>query len=384
MDKTTIRNILVIKLRNIGDVLLTTPVFANLRLRFPGARICALVNAGTEEMLIGNPNVDKIFVYERDALKSLFFLNRVFEELNLMRVLRRECFDLVFSLTEGDRGAFVSFFSGASIRVGIDAANKGMAGKNHIFTHLVTPAGAGDHMVERNLRYLAPLGISVKEMRVSFAYDSADIDLVKSRLDAAGLRTRGYFHAHLTSRWMFKTMPPRSAARLVDDIASLTGLPVVFTAAPVAKELTYLREVIKQSSSRQLDLGGELTLKQLGALSSQARFFVGVDSAPMHLAAAQDIPVFALFGPSSVAHWGPWDNGLKANPYRQAKELQSTGKHLVLQVDRHCAVCHGDGCNGSKISDCLDFSDEEISTAIRKFVSMLENNNCEGNCSRLS
>lgn len=374
MNQKAVSKILVIKLRNIGDVLLTTPVFSSLRQRYPDAKLCALVNAGSEAMLLGNQDIDKVFVYERDRLKSLSIAARIFAELRFMMLLRSEGFDLVLNLTEGDRGAFISLFSGAATRVGIDAAGKGVPLKNSFFTHLVPPAAAGEHMVERNLDYLAPLGIPVTEKRVSFAYENSDSELIEELLDAAGISKKGFFHAHLTSRWMFKTMPPKSAARLVDEIACLTGLPVVFTAAPVEKELAYLREVIGHSSARCLDLGGRLTLKQLGALSSQASFFVGVDSAPMHLAAALDIQVFALFGPSSVVHWGPWDNRLESNPYSLPKRLQSTGRHLVLQVDRQCASCHGDGCNGSKISACLDFSKEELSAAVSKFISMLESN----------
>jgi heptosyltransferase-3 len=84
-------------------------------------------------------------------------------------------------------------------------------------------------------------------------------------------------------------------------------------------------------------LAGELSLKELAALTQAARLFVGVDSAPMHIAAAVGTPVVALFGPSGDKQWGPW--GVP---------------HRVVASERHpCRPCGIDGCGGGKLSDCL-------------------------------
>lgn len=368
MLQATVRNILVIKLRNIGDVLLTSPVFANLRLHYPAARLCAVVNGGTEEMLTGNPHIDQVYVYDRDRLHGLSPVRRLAGEIGFLFQLRKEKFDLVLNLTEGDRGAILSLLSGAKVRVGIRAVGRGMVGKNHMFSYLVGLPEPDLHTVEQNLRLLSPLGVPVREKKVSFSFDPADRRLISDRLEAAGLKPGRFFHAHLTSRWMFKTMPPAITARLVDELAGRTGLPAVFTAAPVAREEAYLQEVLALSDSPRLSLGGELTLKQLGALTSQARFFVGVDSAPMHLAAALDIPVLGVFGPSSAGLWGPWDNNLQQNPYRQKRGIQTSGRHVVLQSDRECVPCHRDGCKGSKVSDCLAFDEAYVKRAIDIFL----------------
>ena len=85
------------------------------------------------------------------------------------------------------------------------------------------------------------------------------------------------------------------------------------------------------------DLCGQLSLAELAALIGHARLFVGVDSAPMHMAAAMGTPVVALFGPSGDAEWGPWQV-----------------PHRVVASDAHrCRPCGNDGCGGSKRSDCL-------------------------------
>jgi heptosyltransferase-3 len=80
-----------------------------------------------------------------------------------------------------------------------------------------------------------------------------------------------------------------------------------------------------------------LSLKHLAALTARAKLFIGVDSAPMHMAAAMQTPVVALFGPSGELEWGPWHV-----PHR-----------VVASNDHPCRPCGIDGCGGGKVSECL-------------------------------
>lgn len=362
-----IRKILVIKLRNIGDVLLSAPFFPSLKEAFPQAHISALVNNGTQEMLTGNPALDQVIVYDR-GMKKAPLLQRLGREFAFYRRVRKERFDLVLNLTEGDRGALIALFSGARVRVGVDPRGRGMAGKGWIFTHLIPPPGADFHAVEKNLQFLIPLGIPARQKRVSFHYSEDDRSQVAGLLAEASLSASGYFHAHVTSRWMFKTLPHPKAALLLNRLSELSGLPMVLTCAPEKKELDYLALLRPLLRASFCDLSGTLNLKQLGALSAGARFFVGVDSAPMHMAAALDVSVLGIFGPSSVPEWGPWDNAAQQNPYRNHNGIQGSGPHLVLQAARPCVPCHRDGCNGSKVSDCLDFPEAELASAAARFL----------------
>jgi len=361
------RSILVIKFRNIGDVLLTTPVFANLRAAYPDARICALVNSGTEEMLAGNPDIDRLFVYDR-GVKRLSRTARLRAEFKLLSAIRSERFDTVFNLTEGDRGALAALFSGAGTRIGVESYGRGMLFKSRMFTRVIEPPAPTLHTVEHNLYYLQSVGIATPLRRVAFHFSPADSETVNAILQQQGVSAGSFFHAHLTSRWMFKTMPPATAARAIDMFSTRTGQTAVFTAAPVEHELAYLRRVRDLCTTTTIDLGGQLTLKQLGALSAAATCFVGVDSAPMHMAAALDVPVLAFFGPSSAGNWGPWDNRCQTNPYTAERGIQTSGRHMVLQSDRPCVPCRRDGCNGSKVSECLDFPEATLQRAVAAFI----------------
>ena len=365
--KRSITSILVIKMRNIGDVLLTTPVFANLREHFPDARICGLVNSGTEAMLSDNPAINQLFTYER-SLKKAPLTQRIAHELLFLKKLRSEHFDMVINLTEGDRGAIVALLSGASRRIGVKSNGRGFRGKDYIFTRLAPLLPPSVHTVDQNLELLRAAGVPVSHKRVSFYYPDSVRSEVDRLLTTAGIQPGGYFHAHVVSRWMFKSMPPDTAAALIDILHEKSGLTPILTAAPVEKELAYLERVKQACRSPHLDLSGKLNLKQMGALTATASFFVGVDSAPMHIAAALDIPVLGIFGPSSATSWGPWDNDLQTNPYLHPRGIQSTGKHVVLQSTKPCVPCHRDGCNGSKISDCLNFPRETLDQVVSAFL----------------
>jgi heptosyltransferase-3 len=135
-------------------------------------------------------------------------------------------------------------------------------------------------------------------------------------------------------------------AALCDALAA-KGWPIVLSSAPDANEKALIADVRAArnpnagSPAPTIDLSGQLSLKELAALTARARLFVGVDSAPMHIAAAMGTPVVAIFGPSGDCEWGPWD------------EL-GKNRHRVVASNIHpCRPCGMAGCNDSKVSDCL-------------------------------
>src|SRR5271155_4410883 len=94
MELQNIRRLAVFKMRNIGDVLMITPVLRALRETFPDAQITVVVNSGTEAMLANNPHIDEVLVYQRKS--------SLLDELRFVRELRKRCFDLTIGFTAGD------------------------------------------------------------------------------------------------------------------------------------------------------------------------------------------------------------------------------------------------------------------------------------------
>ncbi len=329
------------KFRNIGDVLLTAPLFENLRRCYPDAQIDAAVNAGTETMLTHNPNVDVIHVYDRERIKKLSLWKRLKAEVAFVRKIRAQKYDMVINTTGGDRGAQIALVSGAGVKVGYPVKKNRLL--KNVFTRTL-PEQEFRHTVETNLDVLRVLGLPVETKRVSIFWSEAD--------EVEGLPKR-FVHIHPVSRWLFKCVADKTMAMMIDYVENTLKTKVVLTAAPVEEEMQKIEAILSHCSSKPVNMAGKLTLKQTAALNKKAAFFIGVDTAIMHISAANDVPVLAFFGPSGADHWGPWDNDEKGSGYRQRKGFQTMGRHRVIQESWECVPCGKDGCEGTKISDCL-------------------------------
>ncbi|MBF0495127.1 MAG: putative lipopolysaccharide heptosyltransferase III [Deltaproteobacteria bacterium] len=337
LDPAEIKKILFIKLRHIGDVLLTAPVARALKNAFPHASVTALVYSGTEEMLTLNPAVDEVLVFDL-GWKKLPRCRRLWAETAFTLGLRKKGFDLVINLTEGDRGAVMAFVSGAGIKVGLDPKGQGILGKHLVYDLLYYPQDQRAHMVDQNLDAVRALGVADPDRKVDILFDEKDRDYVNQRLDQLGCRRdRPLIHIHPASRWLFKAWPARYVAELIDHLILNRGAEVILTCGPADRELAYMKDIKQALHCIPIDLSGQTTLKQLAVVSSLSHLFFGVDTVAMHLAAAVGTPVVALFGPSGEFNWGPWGTG-----------------HRVIKKDWDCRPCGRDGCQGSKKSRCLE------------------------------
>ncbi|HWR89585.1 MAG TPA: putative lipopolysaccharide heptosyltransferase III [Dissulfurispiraceae bacterium] len=371
MTFSDVRNILVIKLRHIGDVLLTVPVFRALKESFPRARLTALVNAGTEDILRGNALIDRVIALDR-SVKDLSLPVRLVRETAFIAGIRKARFDMTVDLTGGDRAALLSLLSGAAYRIGW-MPKKGFPGKRRCYTHLCKPDSTR-HMVLQNLDVVARWGIDTDDLSVGIPVTPEDRAAVDALLERHGFSKNGKaVHIHPTSRWLFKCWNDRFMAGIIRRLLK-EGATVIVTSSPDRREIRKAKAILSAAGpdDHLIDLCGRTTLKQLAAVSGRSRLFFGVDSAPMHVAAATGIPVVALFGPSGAFNWGPWYNGgsrreLEAaggTPYPRRNGIQTFGTHTVIQEDFECVPCGSDGCQGSKISRCLEELGVDVVTAI--------------------
>jgi heptosyltransferase-3 len=330
-----IERALVIKLRHHGDVLLAAPVLGALKAHAPRIEIDALVYDDTAPMLEGHPALAALHVVGRNWRKQSPF-SRIALERRLFGSLRARRYDLVVHLSEQPRGAWLARTLGARYSVAPAMPGRGRFWRRS-FTHFYALARNGHrHQVEANLDALRRIGLQpgMEQRRVQFVPGAAAEARVVSLLAAEGLAERGFLHLHPASRWSFKCWPAERNAELIDRLAPAHRL--VLTAAPDPEETAFLERIVQRTKSKPLSLAGRLSIKELGALTARARAFVGVDSMPMHLAAAMGTPTVALFGPSGEDEWGPW--GVQ---------------HRVVTTRHSCRPCGNDGCGGGKVSDCL-------------------------------
>ena len=321
------RRALVLKLRHHGDVLLSAPVLSVLKARAPGLEVDALVYDDTAPMLEGHPALSQLHVVGR-KWRSEGAFSRLAKEAGLFKALRARGYDLIVHLSEQPRGAWLARWLGARYSVAPKIANRGKYWQRS-FTHYY-PLVARRHMVEVNLDALRRIGVqpALDERKVLFV-PGAQAEQAVDKLLGGG----PFIHLHPASRWRFKCWTAEKNAQLIERFAA-EGHQVVVTAAP--DETQMIDEILAKAKAKPLNLAGKLTLKQLGALAARARLFVGVDSMPMHLAAAMGVPTVALFGPSGESEWGPWNVA-----------------HRVVKSAHTCRPCGQDGCGGGKLSECL-------------------------------
>lgn len=327
---------LVVKLRHPGDVLLAAPVLSVLKAHAPAAEIDALVYDDTAPMLEGHPALARLHTVGRRWREAAPHA-RLAAEYSLWRQLAARRYDLLVHLCGHWRGAWLARFLRPAYAVAPVMAGRGALWARS-FTHLYPLVGGGRrHQVELNLDALRRIGIQPgrQERRVQFVAGAEAEQRVEALLAEHRLARGGFVHLHPASRWRFKCWPAKENAELARRLAA-DGLRVVLTAAPARPETDFVGEIAAAARGAALDLGGRLSLKELGALTARARLFIGVDSMPMHLAAAVGTPTVALFGPSGEHEWGPWNVA-----------------HRVVTSAHTCRPCGNDGCGGGKVSECL-------------------------------
>ena len=366
-----VKKILVIKLRHIGDVLLTIPAIRAVKNTFPNSSITAVVNSGTEAVLEGNPLINEIFALDRSMLNQSL-LKRVWYEISFVKRIRGGHFDMAIDFTGGDRPALYSFLSGARYRIGYDAAD-GFAGKRFLYTHRFE-VNRENHTVLQNLELLSKAGIKTKDFNVDFYISRDDEEWLSATLLERGIKEGDVIvHIHPTSRWLFKCWKDEAMADVIDRIQGQYGVKVILTCSPDKREMDKANRIIELTQNKPISFIGDIDLKKLGAIAKRARLFFGVDSAPMHITAAVGAPVVALFGPSGAFHWGPWENDYRQEsgekPYSKKSGVQTFGRHSVIQRDWDCIPCGKDGCEGSKVSDCLeDIGVDEVMEIIGRYL----------------
>ena len=336
IDPSAVRRVLLIKLRHHGDVLLTSPLLTTLQAQLPHAEVDALVYHDTREMLSGHPGLSQLHTIDRQW-KKLGPVGQLRAEWRLLATLKARRYDLVITLTEHNRGAWLARLLKPRWSVGPAGPYGRFFRKSFTHRYLQVP-GNRRHTVEIHLDALRRIGIYATPAQRALHIvpgDAAEASLT-AKLQALGLQRGGYVLVHPTSRWLFKSWPPAQMAALIDTL-SARGERILLTAAPSADELAMLADITGRLQHPVASLAGQLSLKELAAAIAGARCYIGVDSVPMHLAAAVQTPCVALFGPSGDIEWGPWQVA-----------------HRVVAASVPCRPCGNAGCGGGWRSECLE------------------------------
>lgn len=300
--------ILFTKLRHIGDNLLITPLIAATKQRFPEAEIWVAVRRGTEGILAGCPEVDRIVTTARPEEGRRTWRD-VASDLGTLAKIATTRFDYAFELGDNDRGRTLVMASRATVRCtnSYERPNGEPLSPfwKHRFNQLVTTGHAPVHQVLRDYNTAREaLSLPQEAPPLRFAREAWLDHPLKP------LITGPYAVIHAATRWSSKAWDQTRWQAVVR--ALLEKFPqVIISCGPNAREITEAEQLCAAHTGRVLSTRGRLSWSQLATLLGSAELFVGVDTAAMHLAAAVQCPSVVLFGHAPAYQFRPWKS-----PYR--------------------------------------------------------------------
>lgn len=324
-DWSSVRRVLVVRLRSIGDTVLATPSLHALRRFLPEARVDVLLEDWVAPLLEGLREVDRVLTVERGSKSS---------RLRAARSIRAEKYDVVYNLHGGSTAALLTRATGARHRVGYAAYRYAS-----LHNHTAPPSSAlwgreKTHSAEQQLALLGWTGVPVTDRPASrLAVTTEASARVSQRLRQAGLEERGFALVHPAAAFDTKTWAAENFARVVEHLSE-RGLASVAVAGPGEGKVI---EELRSNTRAALVSFTDLSLPELTALASLARLFVGNDSGVAHIAAAVGVPQVVVFGSSNVAHWSPWTRA----PFE------------VVREEMPCAPCPGYTCSEFDAPECI-------------------------------
>ena len=374
------KKVLFIATRQIGDVLVTTPLIQQARELWPEAEFHFLGYRSKLDMLKGNPDIAELIeTSDRPGFgEYLSLFNRLFQR-----------YDLAIVTQPSDRAYFYGLVA-AFRRVGVlgghpqgltehDKAKKSKGDKQNawkkaICLHTVDVDYFGQHVITEKLRLLEVFYKNVQDL---FSKPISVVPPAGEALTpviASQLRSP-YVVVHPGPLTAYKRWPLAYWQNLVTWLTQ-QGWQVVLSASPAKQDLQLNQDIVSllDAATRQnvVNAAGKLSIPQARSLIQGAHLYIGVDTSITHLAAACNIPTVALFGPTPPSNFGPWPNGfIGKQPYQLRARTQTVGNVTILQGPGECVPCRKAGCEdrADSRSECLDLLEpNQVIEAIEKIT----------------
>jgi heptosyltransferase-3 len=326
-DWAKVRRVLVVRLRSIGDTVLTTPSLFTLRRFLPHAQIDILLEDWVAPVLEGSDLVDRVIVIARDSKAA---------RARVARELRASRYDVVYNLHGGTTATLLTRATGAKHRVGFGHYQYARLHNHAAPSCLEIWQRPSLHSVEQQLALIGWTGVPVTDRPPTrLAVTESSLLSVSAKLRVAGLENedKPFAVIHPTAAFDTKQWATENFARVGEEVTARGLIPIAIVSP---KEKQVVESLMKQTSARVIGLN-DLSLPEVTALASRARLFVGNDSGIAHIAAAAGAPCVVIFGSSNVVHWRPW----------------TTNPNEVVREEMLCQPCHGYFCAEFEKPECI-------------------------------
>lgn len=335
MNKIVVREIpekiLIIKPSSLGDIVHSLPFLQVIRNSFPSAEIHWVVAKGFEGLLKDHPMINKLLIIKKDQWRKPANIGKTIVEVRrFFREIRKESYDVAIDLQGLLRSGLIIYATKAPIRVGFEDAREG---GDLFYTHKVK-TGKEMHAVNKYLEIASAMGL--KAGRVEFPMPLIGDALKKPRLKGGD---KEYIVVVPGARWRTK----RWSAEKFGALISMLETETIIVGAGSDTKMS--EEIKAKSNGNALSMAGKTDIKELILIIRNAEYVICNDSGPMHIAAALNIPVIAIFGPTNPLRTGPYGSN-----------------HVIIRRDIDCAPCYKKTCKDIKCME--DISVETVYKAI--------------------
>ncbi len=354
-DPSALKKILLIRLRRIGDVVMTAPAVALLKQFVPGASLTYLIEEPYRRLVEGLPGVDLVLAVPVKQDRRTF--------LGLLKKIRAERFDAVLDFHGGPRASWITAFSGAGRKVGY-----AIRGKRFLYDVRVPrrPDQGTLHSVQTHAALVRALGFEFADGEIPPIELPIPTEEERRRVDGlmreAGLETGRFAALHIGAGNAYRDWGKENHAALVRLLGRRPGLRFALIGGPGdrPRQAAVIEQAARMpagvEAGRIAGFAGRLNLIETKELISRAGLFAGPDSGPMHIASSTRTPIVALFGPTSPAHFSPW---------------RTEGRLTILQKELDCRPCRQRGCVTNDFRCLTGIGPPDVAMACEKWLEMV-------------
>jgi ADP-heptose:LPS heptosyltransferase len=310
--------ILLVRLRKIGDIVLTTPAVEVLKRALPRASLTYVVEAPFRRLVEGHPALDDIVVLPRDASTG--------DVLAAARDARRKKYDAVLDFHGGPKAWWLTALSGARLKVGYSVKYRSFAYDRRVPRR---PEHGRIHSVVNHVNLVRALGLDVPEPPPMSLPDP--IPQERERVDAlyAGAAPEGTrtVVVHIGAGNAFRDWGEENWTALVLRLARTDRVRVLLAGG--TDDRRRAASILARTPSNVFPATDDYNPIELREIIRRASLFIGPDSGPMHIAATTPTPSVVLFGPTVPEITGPW---------------KPTATPIIFQRDLDCRPCRQRTC----------------------------------------
>ncbi|MEK6646473.1 MAG: lipopolysaccharide heptosyltransferase II [Candidatus Firestonebacteria bacterium] len=337
MKITSAKKILIIRLRFIGDIVLTTPFIANLRKNYPDSHIAYLFEEGYGQVLSGNPLLNELIQIPRNA--------NLFQMLKVINTLRDKKFDAVIDLFGNPRSAILAYLTNAKYRVGFN-----FPVRRNFYNIVVKDSGSRNTAIDVYLNVLNAIDANLDTNCCNTTIYLSDEEkknakdfLAESKIDI----NKKIIGINPGATWQAKRWLKEKFALLADILVDKYNSEIIIFEGPKEKGIA---NEISNLMKKKIVCVNNLDIKYLSSVIERCNLFITNDAGPMHISVALNVPTIAIFGPGEPDIWFPYDKS----------------KHIAFKKQVSCWPCNLDVCEKQ---DCMKaISVDDVLLAVEKML----------------